>query len=153
MRIIKKGQRFQILRNELNKAANLGYTTEIFQGEMAIDVLDRFYLTEGGRNWREVSNFRIGKHDCELFVCVGFNSDKEIIGVNATLVSKSYAYTFFYCGIVKQNIRWLITERLIEYLYRIDISLLHTDNLLDVSTGSYIFQKAMGYKTVRLVFK
>jgi hypothetical protein len=96
MRISKKGQMFLTLRNELNKAEKLGYSTEIFQGEMAIALLDRFCLTGVVRNWREVSNFRIGKHDCELFVCVGFNSDKEVIGVNTTLVSKSYAYNIFY---------------------------------------------------------
>jgi hypothetical protein len=152
-RIEKRGQRYQIVRNEINKAKTLGYTTEVFQGELAIDTLDNYFLTGGGRNWRNESRYTISEHEYDLFVCAGFNLDKEIIAVNAALVSNSYAYMFFYSGIEKRNIRWLISERMIEYAYSQGVTNFHTDNLLDVSTGSYVFQKAMGYQTVRLRFK
>jgi hypothetical protein len=152
-RIHKRGQRFQILRNEINKAKNLMYTTEVFQGESAIDILDSYCLKGKGRNWRNESRYMIGEDECNLFVCAGFNMNKEIIAVNATLVSNSYAYMFFYSGKEKRNIRWLITERIIEYAFSKGVFIFHTDNLLDVSTGSYIFQKALGYETVRLRFK
>jgi hypothetical protein len=152
-RVNKVGNGYQILRNEINKSIKLGYTTEIYQGEIALEMLDRYCTTVSTRNWRDESKFRIRQYNCDVFVCVGFNSNKEIIAINATLVSNSYANTFFYSAIVKKNIRWLVTERLIEYAYSKGILLLHTDNLLDVSTGSYTFQKAMGYETVRLRFK
>jgi hypothetical protein len=152
-RINKRGQRFQILRNEINKAKKLMYTTEVFQGELAMEILDSFYLMGRGRNWRNQSRYIFGKHDCKLFVCAGFNMNKDIIAVNATLVSHSYAYMFFYSGLEKRNIRWMITERMIEYAFSQGVTIFHTDNLLDVSTGSYVFQKAMGYQTVRLRFK
>lgn len=48
--------------------------------------------------------------------------------------------------------RWLVTESLIEDAFKQGVSIFHTDNLLDVSSGTYIFQKAMGYETVRLSF-
>jgi hypothetical protein len=152
-RLNKRGRRYQTLRNEINKAKSLGYTTEVFRGELAIDILDNYFLTGGGRNWRNESRYIIGEYECDLFVCAGFNLDKKIIAVNAALVSNSYAYMFFYSGIEKRNIRWLISERMIEYAYSQDVTNFHTDNLLDVSTGSYVFQKAMGYETVRLRFK
>ena len=151
-RITKQGQRYQILRNEINKAKKLGYTTEISQGESAEAMLDKFYQVAKKRNWRDESRYIIGKSKCNLFVCTGFNQDKEIIAINASLVSNSYAYMFYYCGIEQKNIRWLLSERAIEYAYNKGVHIFHTDNLLDVSTGSFIFQKALGYKTVRLKF-
>jgi hypothetical protein len=42
---------------------------------------------------------------------------------------------------------------MVEYAYSQGVINFHTDNLLDVSIGSYVFQKAMGYQTVRLRFK
>ena len=152
-RINKRGQTYQNLRNEINKCKALGYTSEIVLGEMAIELLDNYCLTRAGRNWRNETRYSSGKYDCNIFACVGFNSDKEISALNAVIFTGPYAYMFFYSGLVKENIRWLITEHAIEFAYNQGVSIFHTDNLLDVSIGSYIFQKEMGYKTVRLKFK
>jgi lysylphosphatidylglycerol synthetase-like protein (DUF2156 family) len=151
-RINKKGQRYQNLRNELNKAIKLGYTTKIFQGDSATAMLDKFYQITKNRNWRNDTRYFCSKNEYNIFACAVFNSKNEIIAMNAVLVSNSYAYVFYYYSIEKKNIRWLLTEHLIEHVYNQGVKVFHTDNLLDVSTGSFVFQEEMGYKTVRLKF-
>jgi hypothetical protein len=81
------------------------------------------------------------------------NEQSEIVAVSAAWISVNYAFNFYYFSIEKHNFRWMVTEKLIQYAFGEGVLVFHTDNLMDTSVGSYEFQKALGYKTVRLRFK
>jgi len=152
-RVDKRGHNYKVLRNELNKSLNRGYKTEIFQGQVAMKILDDFSSSRGRRNWRNETRLDLAVGDIRLAVCAGFNSSGEIISVGAMWVSQSYAYLFFYDSVEKLQIRWLLIESLIEFAYGVGVILFHTDNLMDTSTGSYVFQNSLGYTTARLSFR
>ena len=151
-RVDKRGRTYSVLRNELHKGSKLGFSCAIFEGPSATKVLDDFYTTSGRRNWRNETRFDKVAEGIRLVASAGLNSSGDIIAVGAMWVSGSYAYVFYYNAVEKLNIRWLVTERLVEFGYSAGVKVFHTDNLMDVSTGSYIFQKSLGYSTVRLRF-
>jgi hypothetical protein len=152
MRIKKQGKSYRTLRNEINTANKLGFTCQLFQNTEAMTVLDTAHSRWRKRNWRSENNFDGDLEDIGLVACLGLNQRKEEVALGAMWVSGPYAYLFYYYATEKQNIRWLVTEQMIEFAFNCGVSVLLTDNLMDVSQGSYIFQKALGYETVRLRF-
>jgi hypothetical protein len=151
-RINRTGPDWQILRNELNKARALGYRTKLYEDEAAISLLDELFLKYQRRDFRNESGFSGNLEGVHLIVCVGINKEGNIAVVSAAWVSESYARLFYYFSTEKHHIRWLVTEELIQTAYKLGVRIFQTDNLLDTSTGSYIFQQKCGYKTVRLRF-
>jgi hypothetical protein len=151
-RVKKSGKSYEVLRNEINKANRLGYSVELFYGRSAKLVLDDFCSKDKLRDWRKELSNSLDYDDFPIICCAGFNQRSEIVAVASILVSSEYAYLHFYSATDKRNVRWLVTENLIEAAFNQGVSIFHTDNLLDVSSGSYIFQKAMGYETARLSF-
>jgi hypothetical protein len=152
-RIIKSGKKYKNLRNEINKANKLGYSVELFGGRSAELILDDFCSKIKFRDWRKELSNSIDHDELHIICCAAFNQRLEIVAVGSILVSSNYAYMQFYAATEKQNVRWLVMENLIETAFKQGVFIFHTDNLLDVSNGSYIFQKEMGYETVRLRFR
>ena len=151
-RINRAGTDWQVLRNELNKASKLGYTTTLYEDEEAVSLLDELFLKYQGRSFQNESGFSGYLEDMHLIVCAGRNKEDDIIAVSAVWVSTSYAVLIYYFSIEKRQIRWLVNEELIQAAYKRGVRVFHTDNLLDTSTGSYIYQQKCGYETVRLRF-
>jgi hypothetical protein len=151
-RVSKYGKKYNNVRNEVNKANKLGYSVELFKGRSAELLLDNFCSKTKLRDWRKELSNSLNHDDLPIICCAAFNQRLEIVAVGSILVSSNYAYMHFYSATEKQNVRWLVTESLIETAFEQGIFIFHTDNLLDVSNGSYVFQKAMGYETVRLRF-
>jgi hypothetical protein len=151
-RINRAGSDWQVLRNELSKASKLGYSTKLYEDEAAISLLDELYLKHKERNFRNESGFSGDLEAMHLIVCAGRNKEEEVVAVSAAWVSESYAVMFYYFSTEKRQIRWLVNENLIQTTYKRGVRIFQTDNLMDTSTGSYIFQKKFGYRTVRLRF-
>jgi len=151
-RIQRAGSDWQVLRNELNKAGKIGYTTTLYEDEKAVSLLDELFVKHQRRNFRNESGFAGELEDLRLIVCAGRNKENEIIAVSAAWVSSSYAVLFYYFSTEKRQIRWLVNEELIQAAYRRGVRVFQTDNLLDTSTGSYIYQQKCGYQTMRLRF-
>lgn len=149
-RINRAGSDWQVLRNELNKASKLGYTTTLYEDEEAVSLLDELFLNHQRRSFRNESRYSGDLEDMHLIVCAGRNKEDDIIAVSAAWVSASYAILIYYFSIEKLQIRWLVNEELIQAAYKRGVRVFHTDNLLDTPTGSYIYQQKCGYQTVRL---
>ena len=151
-RINRAGSDWKVLRNELNKAIKIGYTTTLHVDAEAVSLLDELFLKHQVRNFRNESGFSGDFEDLHLIVCVGRNKEDDIVAVSAAWVSTSYAVLFYYFSIEKRQIRWLVNEELIQAAYKRGVRVFQTDNLMDTSTGSYIYQQKCGYQTVRLRF-
>jgi hypothetical protein len=143
---------FEVTRYELNKASTIGYTTTLYEDAEAVSLLDELFLKHQVRNFRNESGFSGDLEDLHLFVCAGRNKEDEIVAVSAAWVSTSYAVLFYYFSTEKRQIRWLVNGDLIQAAYKRGVRVFQTDNLMDTSTGSYIFQQKCGYETMRLRF-
>jgi hypothetical protein len=152
-RISKHGEKYRKLRGEINKAERNGFNCEIFQNSEAIKVLDEMHQKSGFRNWRDVTRIQDNFDSVNLVVGACMNQKLDIVAVSAVWLSGTYSFNFYYYATEKKYVRWLLTERLIEDMFCRDVLVFHTDNLMDLSVGSYAFQKNLGYETVRLKFR
>ena len=152
-RIRRQGKEFKVLRNELNKAEKNGYTIDWFEGSDGVDFLEDMNSRYRERDWRGEYLKDPDPGNIHLIVGAAKNQKNEIVGVSAIWISGPYTSHFYYFGLEKHSIRWILTEKLIERAFNSGATVFHTDNLMDVTSGSYIFQKALGYQTVRLRFR
>lgn len=152
-RISKSGKEFKVLRNEINKARNLGYQIHLLQDSDGIDFLGQVHLKYRGRNWERDYLKNRGLEGIKLVVGVAKNLNLEIVGVSAIWISGSYASNFYYYGVEKRHVRWILPEALIEAAFNLGVEVFQTDNLMDISAKTDVFQKALGHKTVRLSMK
>ena len=151
-RILRVGSEWRSLRNELNSTRSLGYGVKIYKDYEAVSLLDQLFILHQKRNFRVESGFSGDLEGIGLIVCAGSNSKGEVVAVSAAWVSATYAINFYYFSTENYQIRWLVNEELIQAAYKRGVKVFQTDNLMDTSTGSYIYQKQCGYQTVRLKF-
>jgi hypothetical protein len=149
-RISRRGKKFKVLRNEINKARNLGYQIHLLHDGDGIDFLRQVHLRYRGGNFARDYLKQGDLEGSKLVVGVARNIHQELVGVSAIWISGSYASNFYYYGVEKQHIRWMLPETLIEAAFNLGVEVFQTDNLMDISAKTDVFQKALGYKTVRL---
>ena len=152
-RIRRRGREFKVVRNEINKAEKMGYQTLLLQDSDGIDILENFHLRYRGRNWESDYLKDRELEGIKLVVAVARNIHQELVGISAMYISGSYASNFYYYSVEKQYVRWMLSEALIEAAFNLGVEVLQTDNLMDVSKKASVFQKDLGYETVRLRMK
>ena len=149
-RFEKKGKAYSAIRNELNSLFKNGFKSETQKNEDAADSLDSFFALSGKRNWRNIAQVPSSYEDIQLLVTIVESQAGVPVAASAAFVSGCLANNFYYFGVVPNSVRWLATEKLVEEAYSAGVKYFRTDNLLDVSHGSYEFQKKMGYVTCNL---
>jgi hypothetical protein len=149
-RVEKKGRVYSAIRNELNSLAKRGFKSKALQNDDAAGSLDAFFALSGKRNWRNITQVPSTYEDIQLLATIVENKAGEPIAASAAFVSGCLVNNFYYFGLIPNSVRWLATEKLVEEAYAAGVKYFRTDNLLDVSHGSYEFQKKMGYVTCNL---
>jgi hypothetical protein len=151
-RIQKIGKENSALRNELNFLFRSGYKARVLKNSLAIKYLDELCSALEIPNWRSSTLVPSEYYDIQLFAAIVENSRGDVVAVSLAFASEDLANNFYYCGLESNSVRWLATESLIEATYGARVKYFRTDNLLDVSIGSYEFQEKMGYATSNLKF-
>jgi len=149
-RVEKKGRAYSAIRNELNSLSKNGFKSKTLRNEDAADSLDAFFAVSGKQNWRNISRVPSSYEDCQLLATIVENEVGVPVAASAAFVSGCLANNFYYFGVVSNSVRWLACEKLVEEAYSAGVKYFRTDNLLDVSHGSYEFQKKLEYVTCNL---
>ena len=149
-RFTKRGKLYASIRNELNSIKRDGYSIERFQDENAKELCEEIFSGLQSRNWNTSSRFPIDFKRFSLLVVIVRDSFSRPVTINAAWVMGEFAENFYYCSPFGAETRLLATESLVEFCFENGAKFFRTDNLLDLCTDTYNFQRKLHYETCNI---
>jgi len=152
-RLSRKSRKFHMLRQKINQANRLRYTTEIIFGSQAFETLRKFEKEHGW--WRlERELDLISQIAPERLVSVAvYDTQNSIISVATCHLGTETSQLLFLLTNRRGAARWFAFETLLNFLGKENFVKLVCDSLIYLDSTGYLFQKHLGFKTYNVNFK